>query len=599
MSKYKKRLTPIKYTSRDFESIRGDLINHAKRYYPDTFKDFSEASFGALMIDSVAYIGDILSFYLDYQANESFLDTSIEYNNILRHGKALGYKFAGRGVASGEVTLYIIVPANEVGMGADSDYIPVLKANSSFVGGGNRFTLTDDVRFDQPDNHVVVARVNESTGMPTHYAIKSRGTVISGVTRSSTFDIGEFQRFRKIKIGGPNISEIISVTDSDGNRYHEVDYLSQDTVFKEIVNKSITDDSVPSILKPITVPRRFSTMRTRGATVLQFGYGSESQLDQESVVDPKNIVMDLFGKDYFADRSFDPSKLLSTDKFGVGPSDTVLTVTYRQGTDTSANTFVNSINEISGKTFIFESSRDLAKAKKREVVDSLEVTNEKPIVGDVSMPSVEEVRQRIGDVFATQNRAVTKNDYQALAMMMPQKFGLVKRVNVIRDPDSTKRNLNMYVLSENANGFFTQANSTLKRNLKVWLSNYKMMSDTVDILDAKIVNIGIEFSIVVKPSADKVQALAKANAVLSARYSEKFYIGEPFYIAEVYSLVNKVTDIIDVKNAKIVLKRRSPYSDIRFDIPGNTSADGNYIATPKNVVLEIKFPNFDIKGTIV
>lgn len=599
MSSYKKRLTPIKYTSRDFESIRNDLIEHAKRYYPDTFKDFSEASFGALMVDSVAYIGDILSFYLDYQANESFLDTSIEYNNVLRHGKALGYKYAGRGAASGEVTLYIVVPANETGMGADSDYIPVLKAGSSFTGAGNRFTLTDDVRFDQPDNHVVVARVNEATGMPTHYAIKSRGTVISGVTRFSTFDIGEFQRFRKIKIGGPNVSEIISVTDSDGNKYHEVDYLSQDTIFKEIVNKNITDDSVPSILKPITVPRRFSTMRTRGSTVIQFGYGSESQLDQESVVDPKSIVMDLFGRDYFADRSFDPSKLLSTDKFGVGPSNTVLSVVYRQSTETGANTFVNSINEVSSKSFVFESSRDLAKVKKREVINSLEVTNEKPIVGDISMPSVEEVRQRIGDVFATQNRAVTKSDYQALAMMMPQKFGLVKRVNVIRDPDSTKRNLNMYVLSENANGFFTQANSTLKRNLKAWLSNYKMMSDTVDILDAKIVNIGIEFSIVVKPASDKIQALAKAHAVLAARYSEKFYIGEPFYIAEVYSLVNKVSDIIDVKNAKIVLKRRAPYSDIRFDIPGNTSADGNYIATPKNVVLEIKFPSFDIKGTVV
>ncbi len=600
MSNYKKRLPPIKYTSRDFQSIRADLISHAKRYYPDTFKDFSEASFGALMVDSVAYVGDILSFYLDYQVNESFLDTSIEYNNILRHGRSLGYKFAGRGTASGEVTLFIIVPANDVGMGYDSDYVPVLKAGSSFSSNeGARFTLTDDVRFDQSNNQVVVARVNESTGVPTHYAIRSQGSVVSGRLQSKSFTIGEFERFRKIKIGGPNVSEIINVIDQDGNVYYEVDYLSQDTVFREIVNKTVTNDSVPSILKPITVPRRFTVIKTRASTTLQFGYGSNSELERESIVDPKNITMDLFGRDYFADKAFDPSKLISSDKFGIGPQNTILTVTYRENAEISPNTFVNGVNKVVSKRFLFESENVLASSKKRSVINSLEVINEKPIVGDVSLPTVDEVRQRIRDVYASQNRAVTKNDYEALAMLMPQKFGLVKRVNVIRDPDSTKRNLNMFVLSENTNGYFTKANTTLKRNLKMWLSSYKMMSDTVDILDAKIVNIGIEYSIVVKPGADKIRAITLANSQLVARYQEKFYIGEPFYISEIYSIINRISDIIDVKNVRVVQKRRAPYSDIRFDIRQNTSEDGNYIVVPKNVALEIKFPNSDIKGTVV
>ena len=229
----------------------------------------------------------------------------------------------------------------------------------------------------------------------------------------------------------------------------------------------------------------------------------------------------------------------------------------------------------------------------------MEVYNDEPIVGDVRSPNSDEIRERITNTFATQNRAVTKLDYEALAMMMPQKFGLIKRATVIRDPDSTKRNLNMYILSQDASGFLTKANQTIKRNLKTWLGKYKMMTDTVDIIDAKIVNIGINYSIVVKPGLDKYAALAKANRLLRARYLQPYYIGEPFYISEIHSILSKVPDILDVRSVKVVQKRAAQYSDIRFDVDANTSVDGSYITTPKNVALEIKFPGFDIQGTVV
>jgi len=90
-----KKLVPIDYTSREFESIRRDLIDLASRFYPDSFQDFSEGSFGAMMIDSVAYVGDQLSLYLDYNVNEAFLDTSYQLSNIMRHGRVLGYKAQG------------------------------------------------------------------------------------------------------------------------------------------------------------------------------------------------------------------------------------------------------------------------------------------------------------------------------------------------------------------------------------------------------------------------------------------------------------------------------------------------------------------------
>ena len=128
----KTRTVSIKYTSREFESIKQDLVDYIKRYYPDSFRDFNEASFGALMIDTVAYIGDILSFYIDYQANETFLETAAEYENILKLGKQLGFKFRGAASSVGNAAFYALVPATTTGIGPDQAYMPVLKKGSTF-----------------------------------------------------------------------------------------------------------------------------------------------------------------------------------------------------------------------------------------------------------------------------------------------------------------------------------------------------------------------------------------------------------------------------------------------------------------------------------
>ena len=163
-----KRNIPIRYTNRDFDSIRNELVNYAKRYYPDTFRDFSEASFGSLM-----------SFYLDYQVNESFMDTAVEYDNVLRLAKQMGYKYKGAPSTTGMVTLYVIVPANTTGLGPDTRYLPILKRNTVLGSTGGSFILTEDVRFDNPNNQMVAAQVSTS-GVPTSYVVKAEGQIISG-----------------------------------------------------------------------------------------------------------------------------------------------------------------------------------------------------------------------------------------------------------------------------------------------------------------------------------------------------------------------------------------------------------------------------------
>ena len=190
-------------------------------------------------------------------------------------------------------------------------------------------------------------------------------------------------------------------------------------------------------------------------------------------------------------------------------------------------------------------------------------------------------------------------DFEAIAYGMPPKFGSLKRVKVSQDPDSFKRNLNMYVLAEDSNNRLAEANNTLKENLKMWLGNYKMIHDTVDILDGKIVNFGVEFHAVASPEFNKFDVLASAQRVLSQHFKQPLYMGESLYITDVYRLLNKkVRGLIDVKSVTIVPKYSGVYSRTTYNFDDQTSADGRYLNVPDNVCLELKFAAKDIKGTI-
>ena len=592
--------TPIKYTNREFDTIKQDLVQYARRYYPEVYRDFNEASFGSLMLDTVSYVGDVLSFYLDYQVNESFLDSAAEFSNVVRLSKQLGYKHRGAASSTGTCAFFCIVPANDVGLGPNTTYLPILKKGSTAASdGGVNFILEEDVFFNDPNNQVVAARVDDSTGLPTSYAIKAFGRVVSGEMAKERIAVGDFVKFRKVNLTSTNIAEITSVMDEEGHEYFEVDYLSQNVIYRGHTNRGTDNETVAAIMKPHVVPRRFVVERIDGRYFLQFGYGSDSELKTNSVAEPSAITLKMHSRDFVEDATFDPAKLLDTDKFGVAPSNTTLTVSYRKNSTTNTNAKIGSITKMGKVTIEFDDPTKVPADTQRSIRRSIEAFNEEKIVGSVSTPTTEELKRRAFDNFATQNRAVTLQDFEAIAYGMPPKFGALKRIKVVQDPDSFKRNLNMYVLSEDSNGFLTAANSTLKENLKMWLGNYKMIHDTVDILDGKIVNYGIEYHAVTNPEFNKYDVLAEAQRVLEKNFSQPLYMGETLYITDIYSLLNKkVKGIVDVKTVKIVPKIAGPYSRVTYDFDAQTSADGRLLAVPDNVCLELKFPTSDIKGTV-
>ena len=416
MAKYddKNKKVPIRYTSRDFNSIKQDLVNYAKRYYPDTYKDFNKASFGSLVLDTVAYTGDILSFYVDYQANESFLDTANEYDNVVKLTRQMGYKYRGRPSTHGYVTFYVLVPSDSTGLSADSRYIPVLKRKTELSStGGENFILTEDVDFRDASNEVVVGRVNTSNGLPTHYIIKAVGRVVSGRLVSRNVTVGAFKKFNKILLGDSNVSEIIECTDKEGHEYYEVEHLAQDVIYREIPNNdSSTREAAPMLLKPTAVPRRFVVERDKSQTHLMFGYGSEEDIKIDKVVDPSNVLLEQFGRDYITNTDFDPTNLLGSDKFGVSPVNTILRVLYRVNSSNNPNAAVGSVTQVTRALYSFEDQTTLDQAKLSAVRSSLECSNDDPIVGHANIPTTEELKIRTKSFFATQNRAVTREDYK-------------------------------------------------------------------------------------------------------------------------------------------------------------------------------------------
>lgn len=594
-----KKNVAINYTNRDFESIRQDLEDFAKRYYPDTYKDFNRASFGSLMLDTVSYVGDILSYYLDYQMNETFLDSAIEYNNVVKLARQLGYKLQTSPSSYGRLTFYVEVPASSLGLGPDNSLIPVLQAGSTFSStGGGFYTLLGDVDFSSEGNQVVVGSADSVTGVPLTYVIRATGTAVSGRGGNETISVGGFQRFRRVPLGISNISDVIKVTDTEGNEYFEVDHLSQNTIYKAIRNTTTTRSTVPNLLKAVPVSRRFTVETIDNQTFLQFGYGSDSDTLQNPVVDPSEVVLDLNGRSYTTDTNFDPTKLIDTDKFGVGPSNTSLNIQYRFNTTSDVNAAVDTITLVGSANFRFGNQGSLSLANRNSVVNSLEVTNEEQFVGSVALPSSEEIRQRAFSYFATQNRAVTAQDYQAICYGMPAKFGMIKRIAITKDADEFKRNVNIYTLSENSSGKLTVANTTLKNNLKNWITQYKMISDTVDILDAQIVNYDISYEILIDINANRFDVINSCNEKLTSKLAMKQDIGEPIKITDIYRELQKVNGVVDVTSVDIGLKSGGIYSESNYDFDAALSSDGRMIEAQPNVVFELKYPNIDIKGAI-
>ena len=350
-------------------------------------------------------------------------------------------------------------------------------------------------------------------------------------------------------------------------------------------------------MKPFVVPRRFTIEQDSTGTYMVFGHGSDSEADiQINVADPSSAALKLTGRNYITDRAFDPTKLLDTNKLGVAPQNTTLTIVYGANDADDINVPTNSVNSVKDLLIEFPDDSRILPSTRATVIDSIEVTNDQRIIGNTPTPSADEIKIRSYRAYSSQNRAVTREDYEAHVYLMPPKFGSIKRAAVINDPSSSNRRLSLYLTSLDNDGNLTLANDTLKQNVKTWLNTNKMLNDSIDIYDPYIINIGFTFYISVESSYDKQVVLNDCFNALNRMFSEKMYIGEPLYVSKIYRELNKLDGVIDVQNVIFNVKNSANYASSPISLQELMSNDGTYLKTPKNAILEVKFANLDIKG---
>jgi len=594
----------INYLSRDFFSIKKSLINYVTTYYPDAASDVSDGSFASMIIDSIAYTGDVLSYYLDFQTNESFLSTAVDNNNITNLAKSLGYKEKINTSAVGKLSFFMLVPSDGYNS-PDYSKMPIIRSGTVFANANDakRYLLTEDVIIDENliGSNYTVAKTN-NVGNPTFYAIKFTVPVISGQIISKNFPIETFEKFYELQIPDSNTVEIISVSDSDGNAYYEVESLLQNIVYRSVLERDDLSSDIKNTFKPISAQRRFTFEIKNGSPVLTFGgssYSKFTELAISPIAEPNKFLLDKYNSEFLAADEFEPNKLINGDNYGTGPENTTITVTYRRNTPSNNNAFVGEINKIISFNYEFRKNVIIDETTKSTIINSAQVTNEEPVVGDSTSLSLNEIKDLSGTIFQSQNRAVTAKDYESLIYRMPAKFGSIKRCKVVRDADSLKNNINVYVLSEDRSANLIQANTKIKENLKKWLLDYKIVTDTIDILDAKIINLKIVFTILGDPLINKTNLKNLASDAIRDLYVRKSQIGEPFDKLQIYRALRNVNGVLDITDLQISNLNSIGYSSVIFNVDENTTDDDSIIIIPKNAIYEIKVLSTDIVGNVI
>ena len=604
--KIKKEITRT-YIAKDFDAMRLDLQKFAKTYYPDNMQDFSESSLGGLLVDLAAYVGDTMSFYTDHQFRELDPLSAVESTNIERMAQNAGIKIGGASPAVAEVDFYVRIPAilEDGILVPQENALPIIKAGTVLNSGiGVKFYLIEDLDYSLTDSvgNLIARKVRiKRRGSGDFFVLILPGTCVSGTVTTDSFTLSNaFIPFRTITLQNPDVSTILQVVDGSDNEYFEVESLSQDTVFKSFQNNNRTDDGVESNLSIIPAPYRFITatdIRTR-QTRIQFGSGRSSNLADDGVPDPSDLSLPLYGKKTMPRFSLDPAALLDTKTLGISPQNTTMQITYRYGGGASHNVSVNSIRQV--ETLNIEFKDSLPGSTAVDIRASVEVKNEQPAAGGSNRLTTEEIRQLIPTARNLQSRVVTRDDLLARLYLLPNEYGRVFRAGIVANPQNPLASI-LYVISRDNAGRLSQSPDVLKQNISNYLNEFRMISDAIDILDARPLNFRVNISIVTAPNANKLQVTKRVITAIKTLFKiEKSQIDQPIVESDIVFAIINVPGVLSLVELKLtslygtIAKRVYSESQIDFDAIKN---NGIYFPPPGGI-FELRFPNDDIVVTV-
>jgi hypothetical protein len=601
-----------RYLSRDFDSLRATLLDYARQYYPTQIQDFSESSVGGLFLDMAAYVGDNMSFYMDHLYGELNFDTAVEPSSIQRALNNSGIEVNGAAPATANVTVYFEVPVEQLDDdGPDVNLLPVVKAGTVFISTNSiLFNLLEDIEFlvEQEDgsyvlNSLATKRIGNTnaSGQITSYIVSLSGLCVSGDVVTENFTIGDFVPFRNITLSEPNVTEIINVYDSFGNTYYEVGALTHDVVYKNVLNIAGDNQLVKDTLKVIPAPYRFTknTSVIGRTTSLTFGGGTADSLEDDIIPDPSEFAIAIPYSKTSSRVPVNPQKLLTTNTLGVAGSNTTLSINYRYGGGLSHNVPANSITSVYNLSIAFP--RNPTVNLSIAVRNTLEVTNLEQASGGEDALTTEELVALIPFAKNSQERVVTKEDLLARIYTMPSNLGRVFRAAIVpntNNPLATQ----LYIISRDAQSKLITSPDSLKLNLKRYLNSYRMISDSIDILDAKVIDLQLKFSVVLDPSLNRNTLLTSILASLQTKFDvTKFHINQPIVISEYVNAIYAIPGVIAVENIQFVnisgVVNNRVYSLDTHDIKAYTRRQ--MIFPPVGGIFQVRYPNVDIVAKAV
>ena len=611
----------INYLAKDFTVLKQQLIDYARTYFPNTYNDFTPSSPGTMFIDMAAYVGDILSFYLDNQIQENFLQYAREESNLLTLAYMLGYKPKVTSPAGVELTFYQQVPAKLSGSVTvpDFDYALKLAENASIgstLTGTPSFLVQDpvDFSFSSSLDPTVINVFQVTNNQPSKYLLTKTRKAISATINTTTFTFGTPQQFPTVEINDDQIIKVLDIVDSQGNVWYEVDYLGQDMVYEPLQNVNTNDPNfssdqsqVPYLLQLKTVPRRFVTRFKDSNTLqLQFGAGTVLDFDEQVTPNPDNVGIGLPFEQDKLNVAYSPNNFMFTDSYGIAPSNTTLTVRYLTGGGVSSNVQVGVLNTLSNGNLNFLQS-NLNAVTAQDIFDSFAVDNLVAASGGGDGDSIEELRQNSISQFSSQLRTVTQDDYLVRALSLPSQYGQIAKVYTTPQKASevtaTEKitSLDLYTLAYNNQKQLEVPSTALKNNLKTYLSQYRMINDTVNIKNGFIINIGVNFDIIVLPNFNSNEVIAACIVALQTFFNiDNWQINQPIILRDLYNLLDRVPGVQTVKNIEIVNKAGVSlgYSQYGYDMQGATVNNIIYPSIDPSI-FEVKYPNSDIIGRVV
>jgi len=595
----------IKYVNKDFTDFRNQLIEYTKNYFPNTYNDFTPASPGMMFMEMAAYVGDVLSFYQDMQLQETYLQYAKNPANLYTLAYMMGYRPKVTTVAEVDIEVSHIVAAS--GSSAQPDWSQTLQIAagtqlSSNSAGQVKFYIDKPIDFSFSSSYdptTVVVESLDISGQPNQFRLSKTAKAFSGEVRTVTETITSVEKFKTITINDSNIIGILSIIDNNGlgNIWYEVPFLGQDTIFVDTTNGSSDSSLVPYNLSLQKVPRRFTTrFNSTGQLLVQFGAGITGQDDTIITPDPTNVGLGNSQGISRIDYAYDPSNFLYTKTYGQAPLGT-LQIRYLVGGGVSANVPANTVTAV-------------VSVNASGTGTGLAFTNLVAATGGKNGDTVEEVRENSLRSFNEQGRAVTLQDYTVRALSLPSKYGSVGKVYITQDQltnpnsatdsiiDSNPLSLSLYTLAYNGNRNLITATSNLKNNLKTYLSQYMLLTDAINIKDAFVVNIGVNFDIILRPNYLGSDVLVQCTTLLQDYFDiAKWSINQPIDISSIYTLLDKVKGVQTVQKVEITNLSGGNYSEYAYDIKGATR---NNIVYPSYdpMIFEVRFPSTDIKGRI-